>query len=376
MKKSYLLTSVFVWVISFTGFSQIVPFYPIEIFFNPCGYTNQLPGCKPELYTTFSSLKVVLNKDLPSPERWSNTIAFVGNLELYHDITKSRDYTPFSLNPVLRTHFFANDIFTPSLELNGNFEFLPGTDQNGNTFNIKNYRFRIRPFVYFIISPNLLFQQMATYGISKNSDRTRMKFGKDSFHMVWRDYYLLKYEATFIYFTKFHTRIFLAPFCFYNRFEDIPARSRDGTPNYLNPKLRENGFGCALGFRYQTFTWGFTEAVFEYEKNNDLIYDANSYTKLKFNTKWENQYFTERFGYLVMFDFIRHISKNFATGFPDETNLTGGLGQTEIRGDVMAIINLNRNVSVRPEFDLIYKKMPGGGKFQKYRYWLHLHIMF
>ncbi len=355
--------------------AQIVPFYPVEIFFNPCGYTNRLPGCKPDLYSTFSSVKVVLNKDLPSPEKFANTVSFVGNLELYHDITKSRDYTPLSLNPAIRTHLFLSDIFTPGLELNGNLEFLPGTDGDTNTINIKNYRLRIRPFTYLAVAPNILLQQMATFGISKNSDSTQMIFGKDP-KMVFRDYYVLKYDLTFIYFTPFHTRIFLAPYGFYNQFEDLPARSEDGTPDYNNPKLREAGFGCAIGFRYQTFTWGFTEGVFEVERNTDLIYDANSYTKLKFNTKWENQYFTERFGYLVMFDWIRHISKNFATGFPDETNLTGELGQLEIRGDVMIILNLNRNVSLRPEFDLIYKTMPGNIKFTKFRYWMHLHILF
>ena len=168
--------------------SQIVPYYPVEVFFNPCGYTNSLPGCKPELYTTFSSLKVVLTKDLPSTQRLANTINFIGNVELYHNITRSRDYTPFSLNPALRMHFFANDIFTPCLEINGNMEFLPGLDLNSNIFRYTNYRLRIRPFFYLIVMQNMILQQIFTYGISNNTAKTAMNNTKDDLEKISRDF--------------------------------------------------------------------------------------------------------------------------------------------------------------------------------------------
>ncbi len=397
----FLHTFILFLLIIVPSIGQVVPFYPVEFFFNPCGFTNSLPGNKPELYSSFSSVKVVLDKDLPSTEKLSNTISFVGNLELFHSISRSRDYTPMLLNPVIRTQIFAGDVFTPGLELNGNLEFLPGVDDSGNIYNVKNYRFRIRPFSYFIVTPNLIFKQIATFGISKNSGSTRKAFGSNvvytdtidtiigtdtitgkkatnstDYQMISEDYNIIRYDATFIYLTGFNTRIFLVPYCFNNRFYDLPARSADGSPDINNPKLRERGFGFALGFRYSTFSWGYIEAAFEYERNRDLIYDANSYTKLKIGTKWENQYFTERFGYFLMFDWIRHISKNFATGFPEGSDFTGVLGQLEIRGDIMAILNINRNVSVRPEFDLIYKKMSEDRIFKKFRYWMHLHVLF
>ncbi len=355
--------------------AQIVPYYPIEIFFNPCGYTNTIPGCKPNLYTTFSSLKVVLSKDLPSTQRLANTISFVGNTELYHNITKSRDYTPFSLNPVLRTHFFANDVFTPCLEINGNIEVLPGLDLNRNIFKYTNYRLRIRPFHYLIVTPNLILQQIFTYGISYNTDKTAMLNVDNKLEKVSRDYNILRYEAIAIYLTPFQTRVFLAPYCFQNQYDDI-ALSTDGKIDLEQQNLRELGFGCALGLRYKTFTWGYTEGVIEAEKNIDVSNDANTYTKLKFSTKWENQYFTERFGYLLGFDIMYHFFEHEVYNFVIGTIEDMELGRLEIRGDIMPIININRNVSLRPEFDLFYKDIPGKNDIKKFRYWLHVHVMF
>lgn len=401
--------------------AQIVPYYPIEIYFSPVGYTNHLPGCKKELHTTFSSLKIVLNKDLPSTENINNTLYFVGNLDLYHNTTNAGDYIPMLCNPAIRSHFFINDIFTLGLDLNGAVEYFPGNDLKGNVFRVTNYRLRTRPFTYLIITPNLIFHQMFNYGVSKFSQKTGIEsdsykqydtlYTKDTvdifytdtdtiiidqeviknidsstvttYSMISRDYYIFKYEAKFIYLTPFHTRLFLVPFAFYNHYLDLPARSADGSPKSDNPKLKENGYGCALGFRYYTFTWGFTEAAFEYERNNDLIYDANSYTKLKVSTKWENQYFTERFGFLLIFDWIKHISKNFATGFPDESNISGTLGQMEIDAALMLIFNINRNISLRPEYYFLYKDLPASGNetekgsedIMKSRYSLHLHIL-
>lgn len=376
IKKPFIILKFFFPLfIGIKCYAQLVPYYPIEIFFNPCGYTNSIPGCKPDLYTTFSSLKVVMTKDLPSLPRLANTINFIGNVELYHNITKSRDYTPFSLNPALRTHFFANDIFTPCLEINGNIEFLPGQDLNSNVFQYTNYRLRIRPFHYLIATPNLILQQIFTYGISYNTEKTALLNKNGAPQKVSRDYNLLKYEASAIYLSPFHTRIFLAPYLYQNQYDDI-ALATDGKIDMNRPKLREVGFGCAFGMRYKTFTWGYTEGVVEVERNVDVSDSANTYSKIKFSTKWENQYFTEKFGYLLGFDIMKHYFEqriyNFITGTIDDLEL----GRLEIRVDVMPIININRNVSFRPEFDLFYRDVPGKNDTKKFRYWLHLHIMF
>lgn len=408
LKKLCVL--MFLLCVATSSFSQIVPYYPIEIFFSPLGYTNQLPGCNPDLYTTQSSLKIVLNKDLPSTERVNNTITILGNLDFIHSLNNARDYFPFMINPALRTHFFANDIFTLGLDINGNVENSPGIKKNLRVFRSVNYRLRIRPFLYQIISPNLIFHQMLTYGVSKFDEKTGVegkittkvdtfkvnnangmetdsieivKSASTEIFMVYRDYNVYKYEAKFIYFTPFHTRIFFVPFVFYNQYKDLPARDSSGVTDPTNIKLRETGGGFALGLRYSTFSWGFTEAAFEYERNVDLIHAANSYTKYKLSTKWENQYFTQRFGYMLMFNWIKHVSDNFATGFPEESNISGVLGQVEINLDVMPIINLNRNVSLRPDFYFIYKDLPSSGEetikgredIKKFRYSLHLHIL-
>ncbi len=378
MAKTTRYIPLFLILVSFSFkvcYSQIVPFYPIEIFFNPCGYTNSIPGCKPDLYTTFSSLKVVLNKDLPSTPKLTNTLSFVGNIELYHSITKSRAYHPFSLNPAIRTHFFMNDVFTPSLEVNGNVEFLPGVDLNGNLFRYTNYRIRVRPFFYLIISPNVIFEQIFTYGKSYNTEKTAMATLNGPPELVSRDYYIMRYEATGVYFSKFHTRFFLSPYVFKNQYYDL-ATAGNGKIDKSSPKLNEMGFGGAFGMRYSTFTMGYAEGVFEIERNLDVSSDANTYTKYKFTTKWENQYFTERFGYAVMFDVIRHDFVHAVYNFQAKTDDEKELGRLEIRFDVMPIINLNRNVSVRPEFDLFYKDVPGPNDTRKYRYWLHLHVLF
>lgn len=402
-KKTSILSRAFLSILFFfsISFAQIVPFYPIEIFFCPLGYTNNLPGCDPKLYTTLSSLKIVLNKDLPSTEKFSNTVSLVSNIIKYHYHTKSRNYHPFSLNPTITSHFFASDIFTLGLDLVGNLEFIPGskidpkTVENLNTslvnnpelsseflqsryfetFNYQNYRFRIRPFHYVILTPNVILQQIFTYGKSYNTEKTAKLNSVMKFDMISNDYQILRYDVKAIYLTKFHTRIFLVPYYFKTQFNEIAINEKKQIDKTL-PKLKEEGFGCAFGMRYMTFTWGFAEGSFEYERNFDLTYGGNSYTKLKFNAKWENQYFTERFGYLLMFDFIRHISEGAISDFTVNTELDTELGQYEIRTDIMPIFNINRNVSIRPEFDFIYRNFSDKPNSTKYRYWLHLHVLF
>ncbi len=377
IKKFSLCTFAVVYILMMCsiGSAQVVPFYPVEIFFCPAGYTNNLPGNKPELYSSFSSLKVVLNKDLPSSERFSNTVSLITNIIKYHNTTKSRDYHPFSLNPVLTSHFFATDIFTMGLDLAGNVEFLPGLDLDRNTFNYQNYRFRVRPFHYVILHPNLIFQQAFTYGISHNTDKTARLNVNDKLEMVSNDYSILKYEFKTIYLSKFHTRFFFIPYYFRTQYSDVSINAIKKIDNTV-PKLNEEGFGLTVGMRYMTFTWGFAEGSFEFERNFDMINDGNSYTKLKFNAKWENQYFTERFGYLLMFDLIRHVSEGDITDFKALSDTYQELGQLELRADVMPIFNLNRNVSLRPEFDCVYRNFTDKPNTIKYRYWLHLHVLF
>ena len=109
-------------------------------------------------------------------------------------------------------------------------------------FANSNYRLRIIPFHYLVATPNIILQELLTLGFSRNVDETLVEGG-----MVRIDYDILKYEAKLIYLTKFHTRFFLAPFLFGNQYAELPARSADGTANPGNPKLRETGFGVALG---------------------------------------------------------------------------------------------------------------------------------
>lgn len=381
--------------------AQIVPYYPVEIFFCPAGYTNNIPGCDPDLYTTFSSLKVVLNKDLPSPEKFSNTIALVANIIKYHNMTESKNYHPLSLNPVLTTHFFATETFTLGLDIIGNMEFFPGTEidpeivnsveynvqQNPElasefkindhitTFNYQNYRFRIRPFHYVILTPNIIMQNAFTVGRSYNSDKVARMNSSNKYERVSNDYWILRYELSTIYLTKFHTRIFLVPYYYKTQYYDMAINEKRQLDKNL-PKLREDGFGCTIGLRYMAFQWGFVEGAFEYERNIDMTNGGNSYTKLKFNAKWENQYFTERFGYLLIFDYIKYLSEGDIIDFKDNTDPELKFGQREIRADVMPIVNLNRNISVRPEFDIVYREYTDGQNTMKYRYWLHLHIIF
>lgn len=399
--KSRFFIGILIFAFTIEINAQIVPYYPVEIFFCPAGYTNNLPGCDPNLYTTFSSLKVVLNKDLPSPERFSNTIALIANIIKYHNMTKSKSYHPLSLNPVLTTHFFATETFTLGIDIVGNMEFLPGMEidpevannveynlqQNPelasefqinnyiNTFNYQNYRFRIRPFHYVILTPNFIMQNIFTYGRSYNSDKVARINSQNKFEQVSNDYWIIRYELNTIYFTKFHTRIFLIPYYYKTQYYDIAINENRQLDKTL-PKLREDGFGCTIGIRYMTFRWGFAEGAFEYERNIDMTNGGNSYTKLKFNAKWENQYFTERFGYLVIFDLIKYISEGDVFDFKGNTNLDPKFGQLEIRADVMPIFNINRNVSIRPELDIVYREYTDGQNTMKYRYWLHLHILF
>ncbi|MBN1129934.1 MAG: hypothetical protein JXA71_13155 [Chitinispirillaceae bacterium] len=342
--------------------AQYVPFYPIEVYFSPVGYTNNLPGSAPDKYATFSAVKIVLEKDLPGGKSIANTMGFIGTIEHYNGVTQARTYYPLMANPVVRSHFFLTDIFTLGTELNGIYEQFPDFDPSGNTRAYDNYKLRVRPFFYVIPTPASIVKFMATLGGCRNSD----KAGKDY------DFY--KYELTTIWLGKFNTRYFVVPYAFSDRYYNLPARSADGTVNLLNPNLSEQGYGLTLGARRGSFKYGYSEAAIEYERNSDIVFSANSYHKLKLTSRWENQYFTERYGFLIMFDYVHYESRNDIYTFPDPIRQNERLGQDEMIGDAMFILNINRNVSVRPEYIIINKRYSHGYTYNKHRYALNLHV--
>lgn len=371
MRKYYLLITILILLNANFCRGQLIPYFPIEISFNPCGVTSTVPG-DPGSYTSLSTLKMVLFKEMISTTRFSNSLGFDGVLDFYHDISKARDYTPVYTNATSRSMFFINDIFSLGIELIGNLVTQPGT-RNGSLFNLINYRARIRPFHYVVLTPNLLLQEVATIGISKHSDSTEVEVAPGTRIPLLKDYNLFKFEINAIYFTPFKARIFLAPYVFHNQYIELLARSEDGSPNENNPKLREQGIGCALGVRYSTQALGFSEIAFEYERNTDKIFDANSYTKLKVHIRSENQFVNDRIGYSVMAIYTAHISKNFSTGFGDETNMTGELGQKELILDIIPMFNFNRFLSFRPEYEFVYRDI-SGPNYKRSLFRIQIHV--
>jgi len=373
MRKYFLLVTILVLLNADFCRGQLIPYFPIEISFNPFGITNEIPG-DPGAYSSFSSLKTVLFKEIASTDKFSNSLGFDGVLDFYHDITKARDYTPIYTNATSRSMFFINDIFTLGIELIGNVVTQPGISK-GTLFNLVNYRSRIRPFHYVVVTPNLLIQEAATIGFSRHSDSTEVEVATGTRTPLLKDYNLFKFEINAIYFTPFKTRFFLAPYAFYNQYMELPARSGDGTPNENNPKLREQGIGCALGARYSTQALGFSEIAFEFERNTDMIFDANSYTKLKVHVRSENQFVNDRIGYSIMAIYTAHISKNFSTGFGDDTNLTGELGQKELIIDIIPIYNFSKFLSLRPEYEFVYRDI-SGPNYRRSLFRIQMHIRY
>ncbi|KMQ52747.1 hypothetical protein CHISP_0516 [Chitinispirillum alkaliphilum] len=397
-----LIIKLMLFLLWITGAdAQFVTFYPIEIYFNPVGYTNLIPGEQPDDYSTFSSVRLILDKDLPSFGNFANTISLFGSVERYHSITAANDFYPLSLNPVLKSFWFAHPLVTPGVEINTNYDFLPYFNSNGNIERASNFRVRARPFMYVFLTPNLFFNSKFTYGRSIYSKPNAMNVGfsevpmtnpdgstvYDDFgspkmtlypeiEMIRNDYSIYRYDLETVYLLPFFTQLFISPYVFYNTYDELPARSADGSFKTDNPPLRERGFGAAVGMRTHSFRWGYGDGVFEYEKNFDDVFGHNSYHKLRFSTRWENQYFTERFGYRLLFDYTRHLSSHEVIGFSPETNEPETLGATEIRGDMTMIFNLNRNVSIRPQYDFIYREFPQDRTMSKSRYWLNLHVIY
>ena len=372
--RNFLIFALFLTLLNATFCrGQLIPYFPVEISFNPFGVTNTVPG-DPGSSTSLSSLKVVLFKEIISTAYFSNSLNFDGVLDFYHDISKARDYTPVYTNASTRSMFFINDIFTLGIELIENVVTQPGV-RKGSLFNVINYRTRIRPFHYVVLTPNLLLQEAATIGLSRYSDSTEVEVAPGTRMPILKDYNLFKFEMNAIYFTPFKTRIFLAPYVFHNQYMELPARSEDGTPDENNPKLREQGIGCALGVRYSTKAIGFSEAAFEYEYNTDKIFDANSYTKLKVQIRSENQFVNDRFGYSVMAIYTAHISKNFSTGFGDDTNMSGKLGQRELIFDIIPMYNFNRFLSFRPEYEFVYQDV-SGPNYRRSLFRIQIHVRY
>jgi hypothetical protein len=343
--------------------AQYVPFFPTEIYFSPLGFTNNLPGCDPKLNAGFSAIKLILDKDLPSTKKLANSFSFIGNFEHYLDYTKARGYFPLMLNPTLRSHFFCTEIFTVGFIASGDYELYPDIDKSGNAICYNHFELKMQPFFYVIPTPNTIVKVLISAKGGRNSSN------------AGQDYNLFRYEVTGIYLTTRNTRVFLVPYLYNDRYLNLPARSADGSLNAKNPNLREQGYGCALGLRHGSFKWGYSEGAFEYERNTDVIYDANSYQKFKGSVRFQNQYIAKKYGYALSFDYTRYLSKNAIYGFQSATQLNERLGQIEIVGDVMLIYNLNRNVSLRPEYTKLYKNVIKTYRYDKDRVALTLHVL-
>jgi hypothetical protein len=286
------------------------------------------------------------------------------------DITLARDYHPMSLNPVLRNYYFLNDIFTLGLEINGNLESIPSYDEQGNVNAIWNRRLRITPFHFAIAHPNFILQESFTLGFSRNS-------GKSFFegHMLRNDYDIFRYELKAMYLTKYHFSLFVMPYLYSNRYLELPARSSDGIIKLENPKLNEKGLGAALGLKYHTFKLGIWELVSEYLKNRDKVFGANSYHMWKSRISCENPYFTGFFGYYFRLEGAYYVSGRMVTHFDEVIKERGELAQAEYFGDIMLIFYINKNVSIRPEYDVIFRKYRERGNLSKFRFWFNLHIV-
>lgn len=342
--------------------AQYVPYFPTEVYFSPIGYTNNIPGCKPQFGAAFSSVRIIVDKDLPSTEKLSNTINFTGNIERYLDFTQSRGYFPLLASPVLRSQYFCTDILTLGMEINGDYELYPGADNIGNSTSYNHYQLQATPFLYIIPTPNSIAKVSVNTGAYRNSSK------------LGQDYDLYKYDVEMIFLASHNTRFFLDPFVFNDAYYNLPARSADGTDNSRNPNLMERGYGCAFGLRQGSFVFGYTEAAFEYEKSNDMVYDANTYQKFKLSLRFQNQFIAKKYGYLVALDGTRYYSKNNIYGFPEASRTTEQLGQMEFVGDLMFIYNINRNFSLRPEYTKIYKDVVNSYKYDKDHFALTLHL--
>ncbi len=107
----------------------------------------------------------------------------------------------------------------------------------------------------------------------------------------------------------------------------------------------------------------------------DKIFGANTYSKWKTSFRWENQYFTTLFGYNLKVDYTKYNYRQISFGIDQITQELKELAQSEYMADIMLILNWNRNISLRPEYDIIYQELSNKKIFNKSRYWLNLHII-
>ena len=353
-------------------YSQIVPFYPIEIYFTPVGLTSSAPTMTTARYIPFSYAKCFLTRDLFNTPLWSQTIDINANFGMYQTITDSRDYFPFFTKASLQTNFFINEIFTMGIEEICSVENLPGISKYMYLFSYKNVLLNTRPFLYLMVTPNIILQHRGTFIVSKNYQYRSVALKQPN------DYMLNKIEVIAIYLTTFNTRIFVSPYLFTNRYLFLSAPNQNGSKSELNPMLQEQGFGICSGIKYEKVEWGFLECSVEYEKNQDIIFGGNTYQKYKIGAAWENQFYRERFGYFFAADFTYYRFYNpFSAIDPKKTNQSEpnfDLNQLEYKFDTMLMYNINRNISLRPEYDFFIRKKKGDKQTLKNRFWFHLHI--
>lgn len=350
--------------------AQIVPFYPPEITFGVLGYTNDIPGCKQELYVPFAFTKLQYHREFLTVGRWTSTLLLYASYERYLDATKARGFHPLSANPVLTTYCFVNDIFTLGLEAYGNISTIPGITREGDVFAIYNRRLKVTPFHILIAHPNLIVQERLTYGMCRNSDETYYYVGD-----FLTDYDMLRYEVPLILLTPLHIRVLLTGYAYHMQYLDLPARANDRVLDASHPPLREAGGGGALGLKYYNYRWGTPEAALEFEANNDLVYGENDYLKWKVRLAWENQYFLKHFGYNLKYEMTRVESSNPIVEVDDEDGRIQEVWRTEHLFDAILIFNINRNFSIRPEYDMRYQRWRESEARIKHRFWLNLHII-
>ncbi len=372
MRHRLLCYLLFVGVMYRPCTAQVIPYFPVEISFSPCGVSNQIPA-QPNDVSTISSLRMVFFKEPLTTRRVSSSISFDGVLDFYHNLAKTRNYNPLYTNAVSNTMLFVNDIFTLGTEVIGNVVTEVGTDKNNTIFNQFNYRARVRPFFFVVLTPDLILKEYTTIGMSRYGHKTKVPGVP---YPIKKDYDIYKAELNLIYFTPFKTRIFLSPYLYTNRYYEL-FKSND-TLMATMPALREEGIGCALGFLYTTPGWGFSMAAFEYERNVDKISGANNYHKLKAYTKWENIFLTDRLGYSIGLFWTSHMAdkEGNATGFGDNTNPTGELGQNELIIDIMPNFNFNKFLSIRPEYEFIYRDLKTGPTYKRNLFRLFFYVRF
>ncbi len=354
--------------------AQIVSYYPPEVRFGLVGATNNLPGCSPDLYSPFSSARLVYHTPFLQFPRVTNTFYFQGTYQRYLSDLGSGNYNPFTFQPKLNTYFFVNDIFTAGLDMRGKIFSIPGMKNDNTVFNIIRTNVYGGPFHYLFVTPDLIFREQLSFGISDNTDKTAFQSG-----MYYNDYSMLRYDGKLILLTPFHTRVLTNVYLFSNSFDDLPAATLEGDFKKNNPTLCERGYGIAAGAKYYHYRWGQPEFSIEYVRNFDRSFGSsvqgwNDYDKISVRFAWENQYFIRWFGYLFQTSFSQINADNDAMGMTRE-NLFGKLWRYEAAGDIIAIFNINRNVSFRPEYDVLYQKRAQSDPVIQNRFWLNINVI-